>query len=154
MARIGILGVSTVAMLAGFGAVNFPYRSMHSFLRPVTQQQVADVEQRLLRTMKLIAAKKRQALKVQQEEAHLAAQLAARGQTAAEGRRGLFSRLGTALEGARDAAVKLVGGGAAAEKARERRRLIMEIQAYETFSRELFMELDELIRARLRELQA
>lgn len=153
MARIGILGVSVVAMLAGFGAVNFPYRSMHSFLRPVTQQQVADVEQRLLRTMKLIAGKKRQELTVQQEEARLKAELNSR-QLAAEGRRGLFKRLGDAWEGAKEAAAALVGGGAAAEKERERRRLRTEIQAYEAFSCELFTELDELIRERLRELQA
>jgi len=40
------------------------------------------------------------------------------------------------------------------EAAAERRRLRTEIQAFEAFSRELFVGLDELIHARLRELNA
>merc|ERR1719174_3080917 len=40
------------------------------------------------------------------------------------------------------------------EQAAERRRVRTEVQALEAFSRELFMELDELIQARLHELRA
>merc|ERR1719226_217384 len=59
VARLGVFGIGVVAMLSGFGAVNFPYRSMHSLLRPVTHRQVADVEHRLQYTMKLITTRKR-----------------------------------------------------------------------------------------------
>ena len=121
VARIGVLGVTVVATLSGFGAVNFPFQSMHSFLRPVTQQQVADVEQRLLRTMRLIGARKRQELQAEAVEPP-----------------SLGRRLGQLLWGA---SVK-------------RKQLSTEIQALEAFSRELFLELDELIQFRLSELKA
>lgn len=148
IARIGVLGVSVVAMLSGFGAVNFPYCSMHSFLRPVTQQQVADVEQRLLRTMKLIASKKRQVLQIRQDEARLAAKRA--GQPAAKG--WAASLLGGSRAAFQVLASVVAGAGGSCDT--ERRRLGAEIQALEAFNRELFTELDQLIKARLCELQA
>lgn len=148
MARISVLGVTVVATLSGFGAVNFPFMSMHSFLQPVTQQQVAAVEQRLLRTMDIIASKKRYALKVQQEEIrhpskrpmkpidpgwHFLVRVASH----------LLRMPWTLLEMSR-----------CREAAAERQRLRTELMALESFSRELFLELDELIQARLHELRA
>lgn len=124
VARIGVLGVTVVATLSGFGAVNFPFQSMHSFLRPVTQQQVADVEQRLLRTMRLIGARKRQELQAEVVEPL-----------------SLGRRLGQLLWGSSGGSTK-------------RKQLSTEIQALEAFSRELFLELDELIQFRLSELKA
>ncbi|CAE7018140.1 GTG2 [Symbiodinium sp. KB8] len=143
MARIGVLGVTVVATLSGFGAVNFPFQSMHSFLRPVTQQQVADVEQRLLRTMRLISARKRQELTLKQEESRLSAReepLSIVGRVAQLVQRPLLSLEALGLN---------VRGGSATRK-----QLSTEIQALEAFSRELFVELDELIQARLCELKA
>lgn len=138
MARVGVLGVTVVAMLSGFGAVNFPYRTIHSFVRPVTQQQMADIEQRLLRTMQLIATKKRQERILKHEAAHR--------------RRGKYSgRFVASLFRAFEAAASMVGGSGALASLR---RLQQEIQALEAFSSELFLELDELVRARLSELKA
>ncbi|CAE7338233.1 GPR89, partial [Symbiodinium pilosum] len=144
MARIGVLGVTVVATLSGFGAVNFPFQSMHSFLRPVTQQQVADVEQRLLRTMRLISARKRQELALKQEESRQSAReepLSIVGRVAQFVQRPLLSleALGVSVRGGTSAT---------------RKQLFTEIQALEAFSRELFVELDELIQARLCELKA
>ncbi|CAJ1337180.1 unnamed protein product [Effrenium voratum] len=143
IARIGVLGVTVVATLSGFGAVNFPFQSMHSFLRPVTQQQVADVEQRLLRTMRLVASRKRQELLLKQEETRLAAKR--EEPLSLVGRVAQFVQRPFSLE-----ALGLSGGSPSAT----RRQLSTEIQALEAFSRELFLELDELIQARLCELKA
>lgn len=151
MARIGALGVTVVATLSGFGAVNFPFRSMHSFLRPVTQQQVADVEGRLLRTMKMIAAKKRQALSMQADEARLAAKLQEADPSLSFARR-VAGRLLRSPLAALEAIASSVKG--VNDVTAERKRLCMEIRALEGLSRELFVELDELIRARLCELKA
>jgi len=151
MARMGVLGVTVVATLSGFGAVNFPFRSMHSFLRPVTQQLVAEVEQRLLGTMRLIVAKKREAVKVQQEwrpDTRWAREVDPRLPLMRRMKAHLFQMPWLALEAVLDA----VSGGNKAAK--EMRRLRTEIQALEAFSRELFVELDELIKARINELQA
>jgi len=155
IARIGVFGVTVVAMLSGFGAVNFPFRSIHSLLRTVTQKQVADVEQRLLRTLKLIAGKKRQILQLwQQDEARLTAK---RVTQSSEGAASLWWRGAKALlRGAKASLgvlVSVVRVGRRGNDA-ERRRLIAESQALEAFSHEMFLELDELVQARLCELQA
>merc|ERR1712146_603958 len=131
-----------VAAISGFGAVNFPFRSMHSFLQPVTQKQVVDVEQRLLRTMRLIATKKRLVLNLQQGQRLVKDAPSSLG----------AKLLSTAWAAVGEPIASALGGGNSV--ALERRRLRGEIEALESFSRELFIELDELIRARLRELQA
>jgi len=154
IARIGVFGVTVVATLSGFGAVNFPFRSIHSFLRPVTQQQVADVEQRLLGIMRMLATKKRQLLLLRQDEVRTTTR---RPKEAPEHGATTLTRRVVAglLQGSRMALEALASVVTGSEKSgAERKRLQADILAMEAFSRELFMELDELIRARLRELQA
>jgi hypothetical protein len=154
MARVGVLGITVVATLSGFGAVNFPFCSVHSLLRPVTQQQVLDVEQRLLRTVDLIVVKKRQSLDVQQDLARVATKRkwfdgASPGASTSSFSGQLASRLWSTAVGA----LSLVGAGNC-DKTAELKRLQTEVQALETLSRELFVELDELIGARVSELRA
>ncbi|KAL7290051.1 hypothetical protein TKK_0015780 [Trichogramma kaykai] len=59
VSRIGVIGVTVMALLSGFGAVNYPYSSMAYFMRPVSGADVAAVERRLLQTMDMIIAKKK-----------------------------------------------------------------------------------------------
>lgn len=59
MSRIGVIGVTVMAILSGFGAVNYPYTSMTYFIRPVSQADVLTLERRLLLTMDMILAKKK-----------------------------------------------------------------------------------------------
>lgn len=59
MSRIGVIGVTVMAILSGFGAVNYPYTSMTYFIRPVSQTDVITLERRLLLTMDMILAKKK-----------------------------------------------------------------------------------------------
>lgn len=59
MSRIGVIGVTVMAILSGFGAVNYPYTSMTYFIRPVSQTDVLTLERRLLLTMDMILAKKK-----------------------------------------------------------------------------------------------
>lgn len=48
-----------MAILSGFGAVNYPYTSMAYFIRPVSQADVLTLERRLLLTMDMVLAKKK-----------------------------------------------------------------------------------------------
>ena len=48
-----------MAILSGFGAVNFPYTNMNYFIHPVTQNDVINIERKLLQTMDMILAKKK-----------------------------------------------------------------------------------------------
>lgn len=48
-----------MALLSGFGAVNYPYTSMTYFIKPVSQQDVSTLERRLLLTLDMITGKKK-----------------------------------------------------------------------------------------------
>lgn len=59
VSRIGVVGVTVMAILSGFGAVNFPFTSMTYFIHPVTQNDVINNERKLMQTMDMILAKKK-----------------------------------------------------------------------------------------------
>ena len=46
-----------MALLSGFGAVNYPYTSMNIFMRSVSQEDVSKIERKLLQTMEMISMK-------------------------------------------------------------------------------------------------
>lgn len=59
VSRIGVVGVTVMAVLSGFGAVNFPFTSMNYFIHPVTQNDVIATERKLLQTIDMMLAKKK-----------------------------------------------------------------------------------------------
>lgn len=59
VSRIGVIGVTVMAILSGFGAVNYPYTSMTYFIRPVSQSDIITLERRLMFTMDMISTKKK-----------------------------------------------------------------------------------------------
>ncbi|XP_069940387.1 Golgi pH regulator isoform X2 [Cherax quadricarinatus] len=59
ISRIGVIGVTVMAALSGFGAVNYPYTSMNIFMRPVTKHDIQAQERRLLQTIDVIVNKKK-----------------------------------------------------------------------------------------------
>ena len=54
---MGVIGVTIMALLSGFGAVNYPYTSMNIFMRSVSQEDVSKIERKLLQTMEMISMK-------------------------------------------------------------------------------------------------
>uniref|UniRef100_A0A1B0GMB0 Golgi pH regulator conserved domain-containing protein n=1 Tax=Phlebotomus papatasi TaxID=29031 RepID=A0A1B0GMB0_PHLPP len=59
VSRIGVVGVTVMAILSGFGAVNYPYTSMAYFIRSVSQADIITVERRLMLTMDMMVLKKK-----------------------------------------------------------------------------------------------
>lgn len=59
VSRIGVVGVTVMAILSGFGAVNFPFTNMNYFIHPVTQSDVLLTEKKLMQTIDMILAKKK-----------------------------------------------------------------------------------------------
>jgi len=59
ISRVGVIGVTLMAILSGFGAVNCPYTYMSYFMRHVTDNDIATVERRLMQTLELIITKKK-----------------------------------------------------------------------------------------------
>ncbi|XP_041373154.1 Golgi pH regulator-like [Gigantopelta aegis] len=57
--RVGVIGVTLMALLSGFGAVNYPYTSMHYFVRHVTEADIQSIEKRLLQSLDMIIMKKK-----------------------------------------------------------------------------------------------
>jgi hypothetical protein len=59
ISRIGVVGVTVMAILSGFGAVNFPFTNMNYFIHPVTQNDIINTERKLNQTLDMIIAKKK-----------------------------------------------------------------------------------------------
>ncbi|GAB6018867.1 Golgi pH regulator B [Chamberlinius hualienensis] len=59
ISRVGVVGVTVMAFLSGFGAVNYPYTCMSYFMRHVTVNDVQKLEKRLMQTMDMIIVKKK-----------------------------------------------------------------------------------------------
>eukprot|EP00088_Acartia_fossae_P017248 TRINITY_DN19778_c0_g1_i4.p1 TRINITY_DN19778_c0_g1~~TRINITY_DN19778_c0_g1_i4.p1 ORF type:complete len:466 (-),score=49.58 TRINITY_DN19778_c0_g1_i4:598-1971(-) len=59
ISRVGVIGVTVMALLSGFGAVNYPYTSMAMFMRKVTTNDVIQIEKKLLQNLEKILVKKR-----------------------------------------------------------------------------------------------
>ncbi|XP_069115258.1 Golgi pH regulator A-like isoform X4 [Argopecten irradians] len=65
--RVGVIGVTVMALLSGFGAVNYPYTSMFLFIRNVTDADIHSIEKRLIQTMDMILLKKKRIAKAKEE---------------------------------------------------------------------------------------
>jgi hypothetical protein len=67
VSRVGVIGVTIMASLSGFGAVNYPYTSMAVFMLPVSALDVAGIERKLLQTLEMITTKKRRVALAERE---------------------------------------------------------------------------------------
>ncbi|CAG8449883.1 10553_t:CDS:10, partial [Scutellospora calospora] len=62
MSRVGVIGVTIMAILSGFGAVNSPYATLFFFLRQVTDADIQAAEKKYIQTLDIIISKKRRIL--------------------------------------------------------------------------------------------
>jgi len=70
ISRVGIIGVTVMAFLSGFGAVNYPYTSMYIFMSHVTDADIQALERRLLQTFEMIVLKKKRMVVAERDRRH------------------------------------------------------------------------------------
>lgn len=68
VSRVGVFGVTIMALLSGFGAVIYPYTSMAMFMRSVTQADVAQIERKLMQTQEMVIAKKKRVVLAERDQ--------------------------------------------------------------------------------------
>lgn len=59
LSRVGVIGVSLIGVLSGFGAVNYPYTSMTCFMRSVNRSDILQLERKLMHNYGMIIDKKK-----------------------------------------------------------------------------------------------
>ncbi|KAL7753299.1 hypothetical protein RI367_001074 [Sorochytrium milnesiophthora] len=67
MARVGVIGVTIMAILSGFGAVNSPYVTMFYFMRQISEADVQQAQRSFQHGLEVLLSKKRRAA---QRQAH------------------------------------------------------------------------------------
>ncbi|KJE95176.1 hypothetical protein CAOG_05654 [Capsaspora owczarzaki ATCC 30864] len=127
ISRVGVIGVTLMAILSGLGAVNCPYTYMTMFLRAVEDAEVQDLEKKYLHTLDLIYSKKRKVVMTKKDRTM---EGSSPTQQSAESGPSLFGRVAS-LFGRQSEHENIV-------------LLEQEMRALEQSSRQQFLELSEL----------
>ncbi|XP_067938286.1 Golgi pH regulator-like isoform X2 [Watersipora subatra] len=114
--RVGVIGVTLMALLSGFGAVNCPYTYMSYFVRNVSDSDIDALERRLLQTTDQILLKKKRIA------------MAEREQSGVSSRPGFWGYFNNPMS----------------SRAMDLSQLKQDVQATEEVSRQLFLELVDL----------
>ncbi|KAI8593259.1 Abscisic acid G-protein coupled receptor-domain-containing protein [Geranomyces variabilis] len=130
MGRVGVIGVTMMAILSGFGAVNSPYTTLFFFLRKVTDADVALAEKKLLQTLDMLLSKKKKYLLAQRRVKAADSDAGSPGGAGVGGfMRNMYSKVAVSLS----------------SPAHENLGILKhEIKALETVMQQLFLDLDEL----------
>ncbi|GAU90548.1 hypothetical protein RvY_02950 [Ramazzottius varieornatus] len=68
--RVGVIGVTVIAVLSGFGAVNTPYTYLSCFSKTVRDGHIRLLERRLEQAIEMLSAKKKRRLLLQKRPDH------------------------------------------------------------------------------------
>uniref|UniRef100_A0A7S0HWW1 Abscisic acid G-protein coupled receptor-like domain-containing protein n=1 Tax=Hanusia phi TaxID=3032 RepID=A0A7S0HWW1_9CRYP len=130
ISRLGVLGVTAMAITSGFGAVNNPRNSLNYFLTPVSEQDLQILEKRLMKTMEMICSKKKLILMTKHD-------MQRKGLTAKTGSGGWKDKVGGFLQS--------VTGASDDKSSRQNLQILkQEVQGMEELSSQLFEELHDM----------
>ncbi|RHZ67250.1 hypothetical protein Glove_302g29 [Diversispora epigaea] len=128
MSRVGVIGVTIMAILSGFGAVNSPYATLFFFLRQVSDSDIQAAEKKYIQTLDIIMSKKKRILISQVRQRGVAEQSSRVG--------GFVRKMFNTVTSGMGMGSENIG------------MLRQEISGLENLSRQLFLDIEDLYQER------